>query len=67
MFFIAGKLFRGSFNRYVYKNEWLETFWTVTPAAFLGVLGYVSLVNLYDIEVGDHVDHVVKVTGHQWY
>nr|UJH93090.1 cytochrome c oxidase subunit II [Chamelea gallina] len=64
---LGGLFFDGSMNRYVYKNELLETFWTVLPALFLIVLGYVSLKNLYDMEVGDYVGHTVKVTGHQWY
>nr|UJH93116.1 cytochrome c oxidase subunit II [Venus verrucosa] len=64
---LGGVFFDGSKNRYVYRNELLETFWTVVPALFLIVLGYVSLKNLYDMEVGDYVGHTVKVTGHQWY
>nr|UJH93350.1 cytochrome c oxidase subunit II [Chamelea striatula] len=57
----------GSVNRYICRNEGLEIFWTVTPGVFLFGLGYVSLENLYDMEVGDYVGHCVKVTGHQWY
>jgi len=57
--------FDGRMNRYIYRNEWLEIFWTVVPAFFLIGLGYVSFKNLYDIEVGDYVGHTVKVIGHQ--
>nr|YP_009491819.1 cytochrome c oxidase subunit II [Dosinia altior]AWI67988.1 cytochrome c oxidase subunit II [Dosinia altior] len=68
MVFLAGSFFfQGSLNRFVVKNELLETVWTIVPSLFLGVLGYISLKNLYDMEVGENVDHVVKVTGHQWY
>nr|QOE56582.1 cytochrome c oxidase subunit 2 [Antigona lamellaris] len=64
---MSGVFFDGSLNLYVHRSEALETFWTVTPAFFLVALGYVSLKNLYDMEVGDYVGHTVKVIGHQWY
>uniref|UniRef100_UPI00315DD9F0 cytochrome c oxidase subunit 2 n=1 Tax=Glauconome virens TaxID=457868 RepID=UPI00315DD9F0 len=59
--------FGGMMNRYVHSNDWLEIIWTVSPAFILFVLGYVSLVNLYQMELGDGSEHLVKVTGHQWY
>ncbi|YP_009827055.1 cytochrome c oxidase subunit II (mitochondrion) [Mercenaria mercenaria] len=59
--------FGGNLSRFIYKNEALETFWTIVPAVFLGGLGFISLKNLYNMEVGDCVAHTVKVTGHQWY
>nr|YP_010121801.1 cytochrome c oxidase subunit II [Callista chinensis]QRE83921.1 cytochrome c oxidase subunit II [Callista chinensis]QWM94240.1 cytochrome c oxidase subunit II [Callista chinensis] len=49
------------------KNEWLEFCWGMAPFFFLAFLGYFSLINLYNMEVGDKVDFLVKVTGHQWY
>lgn len=64
---MSGAFFGGNLSRYIYKNEILETFWTVVPAIFLGGLGFVSLKNLYNIEVRGYVAHTVKVTGHQWY
>lgn len=45
----------------------LEIMWTIVPAFMLCFLGYVSLINLYIIEVGDHVENGIKVTAHQWY
>lgn len=70
--FIVLFVFRGAFiGKRIHLNfkrhEALELFWTTSPAAFLGVLGYVSLKNLYDMEVGDDVEFIVGVTGHQWY
>nr|QDO71841.1 cytochrome c oxidase subunit II [Macridiscus multifarius] len=57
----------GSLNRNITKNEKLEVAWTVTPFFFLCWIGYISLYNLYEMEVGDYVDYVVSVIGHQWY
>nr|YP_010254932.1 cytochrome c oxidase subunit II [Venerupis aspera]YP_010455416.1 cytochrome c oxidase subunit II [Ruditapes variegatus]QUA05871.1 cytochrome c oxidase subunit II [Venerupis aspera]UUA63021.1 cytochrome c oxidase subunit II [Ruditapes variegatus] len=57
----------GSLNRSFKKNEMLETAWTIIPSFFLFGLGYVSLVNLYEMEVGDYVEFSVSVVGHQWY
>nr|AKZ29888.1 cytochrome c oxidase subunit II [Geloina coaxans] len=66
--FLFGKFFFGGMmNRYVHKNDLLEIVWTVSPAFVLFILGYVSLVNLYQMELGDKTEHLVKVTGHQWY
>lgn len=59
--------FGGKINKYVYHNELLEIMWTIVPAFMLCFLGYVSLINLYIIEVGDHVENGIKVTAHQWY
>lgn len=41
--------------------------WTVRPRLVLTGLGFVSLRNLYRIEVGSGVIHSVEATGHQWY
>nr|BAV25001.1 cytochrome c oxidase subunit II [Isorropodon fossajaponicum] len=59
--------FGGKMNKYVYHNELLEIMWTMVPAFMLCFLGYVSLMNLYIMEVGDHVENGMKVTAHQWY
>nr|YP_009943020.1 cytochrome c oxidase subunit II [Villorita cyprinoides]QOD40725.1 cytochrome c oxidase subunit 2 [Villorita cyprinoides] len=67
VFLLGSKFFGGMMNRYVHKNDLLEIIWTVSPAFILFVLGYVSLVNLYQMELGDETEHLVKVTGHQWY
>lgn len=67
LFLLKSFFIGGGINRYVYKNELLEIIWTIVPAFFLFGLGYVSLYNLYRMEVGEGVQHVVKVTGHQWY
>lgn len=66
--FLFRKIFVGeSIHLNLTKSESLELFWTVSPGVFLVVLGFVSLKNLYDAEVGDNVDFILKVTGHQWY
>nr|AVK59531.1 cytochrome c oxidase subunit II [Archivesica sp. 2 Sanya-2018]BBA25637.1 cytochrome c oxidase subunit II [Calyptogena pacifica] len=67
LFLNSRALFGGKMNKYVYHNELLEIMWTMVPAFMLCFLGYVSLMNLYIMEVGDHVVNGVKVTAHQWY
>lgn len=67
LFLNSRTFFGGKINKYVYHNELLEIMWTIVPAFMLCFLGYVSLMNLYIIEVGDHVENGMKVTAHQWY
>lgn len=67
LFLNSRTFFGGKINKYVYHNELLEIIWTIVPAFMLCFLGYVSLINLYIIEVGDHVENGMKVTAHQWY
>nr|BBA25627.1 cytochrome c oxidase subunit II [Ectenagena nautilei] len=68
LLFLNGRtFFGGKMNKYVYHNELLEIMWTMVPAFMLCFLGYVSLMNLYIMEVGDNVENGLKVTAHQWY
>lgn len=67
LFLNSRTFFGGKINKYVYHNELLEIMWTMIPAFILCFLGYVSLINLYIMEVGDHVENGMKVTAHQWY
>lgn len=67
LFLFKKIFFGGIINRSVHRNNFLEIVWTVSPSFILFVLGYISLLNLYHMELGDKRDHVVKVTGHQWY
>jgi heme/copper-type cytochrome/quinol oxidase subunit 2 len=65
IFLIRKVIFGGIINRYIHKNDVLEIVWTVSPSFILFILGYISLVNLYQMELGDETEHLVKVTGHQ--
>nr|YP_009000604.2 cytochrome c oxidase subunit II [Lutraria rhynchaena] len=66
--FLSQKVFfKGHLNRQVKGNELLEVTWTITPSFFLFGLGLISLVNLYQMELGSDVTHSVEVHGHQWY
>nr|BBA25587.1 cytochrome c oxidase subunit II [Calyptogena fausta] len=67
LFLNSRSFFGGKMNKYVFHNELLEIMWTMVPAFMLCFLGYVSLMNLYIMEVGDHVVYGMKVTAHQWY
>nr|QSF20368.1 cytochrome c oxidase subunit II [Mactra sp. WB-F]WIM35472.1 cytochrome c oxidase subunit 2 [Mactra sp.] len=67
MFLSHKRLFKGMLNRSVKSNEKLEVVWTLSPAIFLSILGFESLVNLYSMEVGDGVVNSVEAHGHQWY
>nr|ANP25569.1 cytochrome c oxidase subunit II [Corbicula fluminea]QWS05871.1 cytochrome c oxidase subunit II [Corbicula leana]UJM44219.1 cytochrome c oxidase subunit 2 [Corbicula fluminea] len=67
IFLMSKVIFGGMMNRYIHKNDVLEIVWTVSPSFILFILGYISLVNLYQMELGDETEHLVKVTGHQWY
>nr|UFQ25512.1 cytochrome c oxidase subunit II [Pliocardia sp. A3710_17_S18] len=67
LFLNSRTFFGGKMNKYVYHNELLEIMWTMVPAFMLCFLGYVSLMNLYIMEVGDHVENGMKVTAHQWF
>nr|YP_010266725.1 cytochrome c oxidase subunit II [Corbicula japonica]UIF91956.1 cytochrome c oxidase subunit II [Corbicula japonica]UXG18795.1 cytochrome c oxidase subunit II [Corbicula japonica] len=67
IFLMSKVIFGGMMNRYIHKNDVLEIVWTVSPSFILFILGYISLVNLYQMELGDETEHLIKVTGHQWY
>nr|YP_008080613.1 cytochrome c oxidase subunit II [Mactra antiquata]AFC39854.1 cytochrome c oxidase subunit II [Mactra antiquata]AGH15622.1 cytochrome c oxidase subunit 2 [Mactra antiquata] len=67
MFLLHKRLYKGMLNRSVKSNEKLEVVWTLSPAVFLSILGFESLVNLYSMEVGDVVVNSVEAHGHQWY
>nr|AKJ86568.1 cytochrome c oxidase subunit II [Mactra antiquata] len=67
MFLLHKRLYKGMLNRSVKSNEKLEVVWTLSPAIFLSILGFESLVNLYSMEVGDGVVNSVEAHGHQWY
>lgn len=67
IFLMRKVIFGGIINRYIHKNDVLEIVWTVSPSFILFILGYISLVNLYQMELGDETEHLIKVTGHQWY
>merc|ERR1711862_546256 len=47
-------------------SQKLETFWILTPAFILFLIGVPSLRLLYMAEEGSCVTHV-KVSGHQWF
>nr|YP_010943513.1 cytochrome c oxidase subunit II [Mactra cumingii]WLS55693.1 cytochrome c oxidase subunit 2 [Mactra cumingii] len=66
-FLLHKRLYKGMLNRSVKSNEKLEVVWTLSPAIFLSILGFESLVNLYSMEVGDGVVNSVEAHGHQWY
>lgn len=54
--------------RNVYRNNWLEFWWTVIPIFLIIIIGYPSFVQLYAIGINDKPKLItVKVTGHQWY
>nr|YP_010555847.1 cytochrome c oxidase subunit II [Cryptonema producta]UYR95079.1 cytochrome c oxidase subunit II [Cryptonema producta] len=67
LFLFTSLFMKGSLNRTIKKNEGLEIVWTVTPFFFLCWIGAISLVNLYEMEVGDYVTFTLSVIGHQWY
>lgn len=58
---------KGMWDQTIERNETLEVVWTVAPRVVLTGLGFVSLRNLYRMEVGSGVVHSVEATGHQWY
>nr|YP_005267064.1 cytochrome c oxidase subunit II [Paratapes undulatus]AEH99641.1 cytochrome c oxidase subunit II [Paratapes undulatus] len=49
------------------KNETLEVVWTVTPAFLLFGIGFVSLINLYFMNVAGQVSNTFSAVGHQWF
>ncbi|HEX6235863.1 MAG TPA: cytochrome c oxidase subunit II, partial [Acidimicrobiales bacterium] len=51
----------------IHGNTKLEIGWTVLPAALLGVIGFFTLVTLFDIERADADAPTVQVTGQQWW
>lgn len=61
-FFMGGQLKLGK-----KKDQWLEVFWTIRPAIFLSFIGFVSLVNLYFINLGGEPVFSFRAIGHQWY
>lgn len=66
--FVFSNVFIGeSMHLKLKKCSWLELGWSIAPFFVLFTLGFVSMKNLYDIEVGEKVKFAVKVTGHQWY
>nr|AME17933.1 cytochrome c oxidase subunit II [Cyclina sinensis] len=67
LFLFSGFFLGESSHLNVTKNEPLELFWSIAPFCVLIVLGFISLKNLYDMEVGENVKFTLKVTGHQWY
>lgn len=67
IFLLQNLFFKGQLKRGVKRNEVLEVVWTIAPGFFLFWLGFVSLVNLYSMEVGSGVVHSVEAHGHQWY
>nr|YP_010943502.1 cytochrome c oxidase subunit II [Mactra alta]WLS55682.1 cytochrome c oxidase subunit 2 [Mactra alta] len=67
MFLNHKRIFKGMLNRATKSNESLEVVWTLSPAVFLTILGFESLVNLYSMEVGEGVSNSVEAHGHQWY
>nr|YP_010410228.1 cytochrome c oxidase subunit II [Tapes dorsatus]URH16439.1 cytochrome c oxidase subunit II [Tapes dorsatus] len=58
---------KGQLNLSKKKDEWLEIFWTVSPAFFLFGIGFVSLVNLYHMNLGGEPVYSFSAIGHQWY
>nr|YP_004072670.1 cytochrome c oxidase subunit II [Meretrix lusoria]ACV92123.1 cytochrome c oxidase subunit II [Meretrix lusoria] len=68
VFCLFSKVFVGeSMNLKVKSHNLLEVSWSTFPFFILCGLGFVSLKNLYDMEVGEKVKFLMKVTGHQWY
>nr|AKE36677.1 cytochrome c oxidase subunit II [Meretrix lamarckii] len=66
--FVFSDVFIGeSMHLKLKKCSWLELMWSIAPFFVLFSLGFVSMKNLYDMEVGEKVKFSVKVTGHQWY
>lgn len=64
--FVFSNVFIGeSMHLKLKKCSWLELGWSIAPFFVLFTLGFVSMKNLYDIEVGEKVKFAVKVTGHQ--
>nr|YP_010555867.1 cytochrome c oxidase subunit II [Marcia japonica]UYR95099.1 cytochrome c oxidase subunit II [Marcia japonica] len=49
------------------KDEWLEVIWTVSPAFFLFFIGFISLINLYTMNLGGVPMFSFSAVGHQWY
>nr|YP_010555854.1 cytochrome c oxidase subunit II [Marcia hiantina]UYR95086.1 cytochrome c oxidase subunit II [Marcia hiantina] len=58
---------KGQLNLIKKKDEWLEVFWTVSPAFFLFAIGFVSLINLYNMNLGGEPVFSFSAVGHQWY
>ena len=56
-------------KRFIYRKstgcEWLEILWTISPAFILCYLSFISLTNLYRIEIGETIDFQIKIVGHQ--
>jgi cytochrome c oxidase subunit 2 len=48
-------------------NNRLEIAWTIVPAVMLAVVGFFTLVTLFDINQRDDEDLTVKVVGQQWW
>jgi cytochrome c oxidase subunit 2 len=48
-------------------NNRLEIAWTIVPALMLAVVGFFTLVTLFDINQWDEDDLTVKVVGQQWW
>lgn len=48
-------------------NSRLEIAWTIVPAVMLAVVGFFTLVTLFDINQWDEDDLTVKVVGQQWW
>ena len=68
LFFLYTRIFLNERMDLHFKgDESLEMGWSFSPSIALGILGYLSLKNLYSMEIVDKVDFCVKVTGHQWY
>nr|YP_008854382.1 cytochrome c oxidase subunit II [Meretrix lyrata]AGR50828.1 cytochrome c oxidase subunit II [Meretrix lyrata] len=66
--FLLSDVFVGeSMHLKMKKHELLEVGWSTAPFFVLFGLGFVSLKNLYAMEVGENVEFLTKVTGHQWY
>lgn len=51
----------------IHGNTKLEIGWTVLPAALLGVIGFFTLVTLFDIDRADADALTVQVNGQQWW
>nr|WOW99063.1 cytochrome c oxidase subunit II [Kinnaridae sp.] len=54
-------------NRFLIKNELIETMWTILPALILMVIALPSLKILYLMEETLHPSISIKTLGHQWY
>nr|QTF98757.1 cytochrome c oxidase subunit II [Ruditapes philippinarum] len=64
---LVAPFMKGLVNRDITNSDKLEVAWTLLPSFFLVAIGSSSLLNLYEMEVGDNVGYNVSVTGHQWY